>query len=90
MERLHADAGSIRFLGTIIAVQGNDLVTVQAPLDRELPPRVVTIIDGQQRPCTLVVLTVLLHDALSGLVRATAEDEHEAVVWVREAAAHQS
>lgn len=84
LELLAADESSIRFIGTVIAIQGHALITVQPPMDRELPPRVLTIIDGQQRICTLLILNILLHDALSACIRSMQEDVSQTVVWLRD------
>lgn len=82
LERLVQDETSVRFLGSIIAVQGNALVAAPPPLDRELPRRVLTIIDGQQRLCTVAVLNILLHDRLAMLVEELSASGEEGVVAV--------
>ena len=82
LERQVEDKTSVRFLGSIIAVQGNSLVAAPPPLDRELPRHVLTIIDGQQRLCTIIVLNVLLHDRLSRLVTALESSEEDGVVAI--------
>jgi hypothetical protein len=82
LERLVVDETSVRFLGSIIAVQGNALVAAPPPLDRELPRRVLTIIDGQQRLCTIVVLNILLHDRVSKLVETLSASENAGVTAV--------
>ncbi len=83
--KLAEDGGSIRFLGTVIAVQGTTLIDIEAPFARELPTRTLTIIDGQQRLCTLIILNIVLHDALRALGREIAEEEeHEAIRWFKE------
>ena len=82
LERLVEDETSVRFMGSIIAVQGNSLVAAPPPLDRELPRRVLTIIDGQQRLCTIVVLNILLHDHISRLVASLETSEEVGVVAI--------
>lgn len=83
--KLAENDDSIRFLGTVIAIYGVTLADVQAPFDRELPTRILTIIDGQQRLCTLILLNVILHDALRALTRELEDDEEEeAVRWLKE------
>ena len=63
-----SDSKSIRFLGTIIAIkQQATKVPVAAPMNRDLPAWVMTIIDGQQRLCTLIAVNILLHDRLRRL-----------------------
>lgn len=65
MRRLTSAPDSLRFLGTIIAVNDKAVVPVEDPMDGELPGVVMTIIDGQQRLCTLVAVNIMLHDAIS-------------------------
>ncbi|RYF47585.1 MAG: DUF262 domain-containing protein, partial [Cytophagaceae bacterium] len=65
MRRLTSTPESLRFLGTIIAVNDKAVVPVEDPMDGELPGVVMTIIDGQQRLCTLVAVNIMLHDAIS-------------------------
>lgn len=55
---------AVSFLGTIIAIHDKKLVTVKPLYKREVAPRVMTIIDGQQRICTLAILGVIFHDLL--------------------------
>ena len=64
LRRLVGNPESLRFLGTIIAVNDKSVVPVDAPMDGELPNVVMTIIDGQQRLCTLVAVNIMLHDAI--------------------------
>ena len=64
LRRLVTNPDSLRFLGTIIAVNDKSVVPVEAPMDGELPNVVMTIIDGQQRLCTLVAVNIMLHDAI--------------------------
>lgn len=94
LQKLANDANSTRFLGTLIAIAGRDLVDVEPLLDQELPTAVLTIIDGQQRLCTLIILNILLHDALRSAVAELAvadddgdegeDDENEILTWVKE------
>lgn len=54
----------ISFLGTIIAIHDKQCESVD-PIDRpDVPSRVMTIIDGQQRLCTLVMSNIVLHDRI--------------------------
>ncbi|WP_275230838.1 GmrSD restriction endonuclease domain-containing protein [Novosphingobium album (ex Liu et al. 2023)] len=86
LERLVTDPSSVRFLGSIISVQGVAREIAPPPLDRELPRRVITIIDGQQRICTIMVLNVLFHDALARLVGALEDSDDPGVASLREEA----
>lgn len=64
LRRLVGNPESLRFLGTIIAVNEKGVVPVDPPMDGELPNVVMTIIDGQQRLCTLLAVNIMLHDAI--------------------------
>ncbi len=64
LARLPKSPSSLRFLGTIITVTDKSLLGVAEPMDQQLPETVMTIIDGQQRLCTLIVVNILLHDAI--------------------------
>jgi hypothetical protein len=81
LERLLSDETSVRFIGSIIAVRG-ERGLVQPPLDRELPRRVMTIIDGQQRLCTIIILNILLHDKIRQLLVEMAESEDDGILAI--------
>lgn len=82
LERLMYDRTSVRFIGSIIAVPGNNRELAPPPLDRELPTRVLTIIDGQQRLCTIVMFNILIHDKLRNLVAQLDHGEEDALVAI--------
>ena len=54
----------ISFFGTIIAIHDTQYHTVQPLYRSEVAPRVMTIIDGQQRICTAIMSNIVLHDAI--------------------------
>lgn len=55
---------SICFLGTVIALRDLEYSTVE-PIHRpSVPPKVMTIIDGQQRLTTLLLLSTALHEEI--------------------------
>lgn len=64
LSRLPTAPSSLRFLGTIITVTDKSLLGIQEPMDQHLPETVMTVIDGQQRLCTLIVVNILLHDII--------------------------
>jgi hypothetical protein len=64
LRRLVDHPSALRFLGTIIAVDDKSVVPVDEPMDTELPNVVMTVIDGQQRLCTLVAVNIIIHDAI--------------------------
>lgn len=58
----HEDA--ITFLGTIIAIHDTQYLTVNPLVRGDVPSRVMTIIDGQQRLTTLLLINTVLHDSI--------------------------
>ncbi len=75
---------AITFLGTIIAIHDTTLSTVSPIAKGEVPSRVMTIIDGQQRLTTLFVLNTVMHEEVRTRSNKLRRDEHEAVTWLKE------
>ncbi|WP_341631186.1 DUF262 domain-containing protein [Sphingomonas agri] len=82
---------AISFLGTIIAIHDTNFVHVKPIFRTEVPPRVMTIIDGQQRISTFAMINIALHDQIRTLIRrfekATGEEFEWAVEQSKEALA---
>jgi uncharacterized protein with ParB-like and HNH nuclease domain len=55
---------AITFLGTIISIHDTTLATVSPIARGEVPSRVMTIIDGQQRLTTLFLLNTVIHEEI--------------------------
>lgn len=55
---------SITFLGTIIAIHDTQYLTVNPLVKGDVPSRVMTIIDGQQRLTTLMLIITVLHEEI--------------------------
>ena len=55
---------TVTFLGTIIAVHDIQHKTISPLVEGELPSRVMTVIDGQQRLSTILILSTVFHDYL--------------------------
>ncbi|WP_212827428.1 DUF262 domain-containing HNH endonuclease family protein [Catellatospora sp. TT07R-123] len=55
---------SICFLGTVIALRDLSYVTVEPIHRSQVPPKVMTIIDGQQRLTTVLILATILHEEI--------------------------
>lgn len=53
---------SFTFLGTVITIHDINFTTVQPILRPEVPAKVLTVIDGQQRLTTLLCLCIALHN----------------------------
>lgn len=77
---------AITFLGTIIAIHDTNLVTVDPIVKGDVPSRVMTIIDGQQRLTTLLLVNTVLHEEIKlRLVKKRSKGcDDDADVWLIE------
>ena len=73
---------AISFLGTIIAIHDTKYRTVQPIFRPHVPPRVMTIIDGQQRICTFVMLNVAIHDQVRRSIHLLEKRSEEHFAWL--------
>lgn len=64
LSNLGRSADSFTFLGTVITIHDRDHVTVQPKVKQEVPAQVLTVIDGQQRLSSLLVMIVCLHNQI--------------------------
>ena len=73
---------TISFLGTLIAIHDTKYETVEPLFQNEVAPRVMTIIDGQQRICTAIMSNMALHNYIweSSLKFQNKEEKHFA--WI--------
>src|SRR4051812_42317965 len=55
---------SFTFLGTVITIHDVNHITVNPIVKPEVPSKVLTVIDGQQRISSLLILLVALHNAI--------------------------
>ena len=55
---------SFTFLGTVITIHDTNNSTVQPIVRADVPSKVLTVIDGQQRMTTLLVLCLALHNQI--------------------------
>jgi hypothetical protein len=75
---------SITFLGTIIAIHDTQYLTVNPLVKGDVPSRVMTIIDGQQRLTTLLLMNTVLHEEIrtrSAKLKNTNQADRE---WLQE------
>ena len=72
----------ISFIGTIIAIHDTKYETVKPIYQTEVAPRVMTIIDGQQRICTIVMSNIALHDYIRRTVRPFEGKTETHLSWV--------
>ena len=76
-------AKTISFLGTVIAIHDTTYATVK-PINRsEMPRSVMTIIDGQQRLSTFILIFIALHNQLSRLLNQIEKQETDADEWLK-------
>jgi hypothetical protein len=64
IEMLLLNDENYTFLGSIITIHDTEYVTVQPKVREDVPAKVLTIIDGQQRLCTLLLFAVCLHNQI--------------------------
>jgi len=86
LNHLMGRTDAISFLGTLIAIHDTQFVTVKPVYRSEVAQRVMTIIDGQQRITTSVMINVGLHALIRGLLRRIGKAEGEEFDWIREQA----
>lgn len=55
---------SFTFLGTVITIHDINFITVQPIVRQDVPAKVLTVIDGQQRLTSLIMLCLALHHQL--------------------------
>lgn len=53
------------FIGTLITIHDTDYTTIDPLVRAQVPSKVMTVIDGQQRLTTLLLLNMVLHDELT-------------------------
>ncbi|QPH56002.1 DUF262 domain-containing protein [Pontivivens ytuae] len=76
-------AKTISFLGTVIAIHDTTYATVKPVHRNEMPRSVMTIIDGQQRLSTFILIFIALHDQLCRHRRTFDRIEGEAETWLK-------
>ncbi|MFJ7164030.1 DUF262 domain-containing protein [Streptomyces globosus] len=80
LDQLAEFEDSICFLGTVIALRDINYTTVEPKYRSQVPSKVMTIIDGQQRMTTLLLLTTVLHEEIRVRAEKLARDD-EPSVW---------
>lgn len=77
---------SFTFLGSIITIHDVKYMTVQPIVRDEVPARVLTVIDGQQRLCSLLMLCVALHNQTAvkhwKLFKGKPPESDDALMWI--------
>ncbi|MCY4153224.1 MAG: DUF262 domain-containing HNH endonuclease family protein [Aestuariivita sp.] len=73
---------TITFLGTLITIHDIKYRTIMPIYRQEVPPKVSTIIDGQQRLCTFAMLNIAMHNAGSAILKQIQRFRTEPFVWL--------
>jgi len=83
MKRLAHRQGSISFLGTIIAIHDTKYETIARSYQNHVPNKIMTIIDGQQRLCTAIILIIILHNQIGKLYKQVNDKSEELPSWIK-------
>ena len=83
MKRLAHRQGSISFLGTIIAIHDTKYETIARSYQNHVPNKIMTIIDGQQRLCTAIILIIILHNQIGKLYKQVNDKSEKLPSWVK-------
>lgn len=70
---------SFTFLGTVITIHDINHVTVQPIVRQDVPNKVLTVIDGQQRMTTLLILCIALHNEISVIYKTFVKIKDKAI-----------
>ena len=73
---------TISFIGTIIAIHDKKYQTIMPIYRNRVPSRVITIIDGQQRICTILMSNIVLHDYIRRTVKRFEEKTETHLAWI--------
>lgn len=77
----HREA-TITFLGTLITIHDIKYKTIQPIYRQEVPSRVSTIIDGQQRLCTFIMFNMAMHDIALSLLQSIRKSSRSEFIWL--------
>ncbi len=73
---------AISFLGTVIAIHDITNVTVKPVYQSEVAQRVMTIIDGQQRISTSIMMNIALHNHIRQLLKKLGDASKSEFEWI--------
>ena len=80
IRRLVDDVNAVSFLGTLITIDA-DQSTINS-LDATRRTRVKTLVDGQQRICTLLMCNIALHDHIRRMCSTFADRPEKHFAWI--------
>lgn len=73
---------TMSFIGAIIAFHDTGYQTVNPIYHNEVPSRVMTIIDGQQRICTILMSNIVLHDYIRRIGKQFKTERERHLSWI--------
>ena len=82
IRRIISRPDTISFIGTIIAIHDKQYQTIMPIYRNRVPSRVMTIIDGQQRICTILMSNIVLHDYIRRTVKRFKEKTETHLAWI--------
>jgi hypothetical protein len=82
-KRLLASDSSVAFLGTIITLHDTAYTTILPMLHGQVPTRVMTVIDGQQRLTTVMLILTVLHEQSVVAIKKLENKQGESVEWLK-------
>lgn len=74
---------AITFIGTIIAIHDMNMTTVEPAVKGEVPAKVMTIIDGQQRLTTILLINTVLHEEIK-IAASKLDRNDDAQDWIHD------
>jgi hypothetical protein len=86
LNQLIDNSDSITFIGTVITIQDTEYKTINPIVRAHVPRGVLTIIDGQQRLSTLLLVYCISHDMISTYMKKFEEENDAESVWIKDQA----
>lgn len=74
---------AITFIGTIIAIHDMNMSTVEPAVKGEVPAKIMTIIDGQQRLTTILLINTVLHEEIR-IAASKLDRNNDAQDWLHD------
>ena len=82
VEQLIEQDNATTFIGTLITIRDTSNHSVDESARGQLPGRVMTVIDGQQRLTTLMLVNMVLHDEINSRNHRFNKEDDAASLWI--------
>ncbi len=82
LNKIIFSAEALTFIGTIICIHDNNYTTIQPIFRSQVPNRVMTVIDGQQRITSITLLNTILHAEITRRQKKFANKPEGQFDWV--------